>query len=100
MKLSLLISAILLVQQSFAHPGQSFEQHAQEVHERGAYLASNKRSLAHCADKFAASGNKIAVHNRRSELIKTLRAKRDVASGMPSHCTTARIEREADDRHR
>jgi len=81
MKLTALLGVALLAQSSLAHPGQSAAEHAQEAAERRAYLANNKRSLAHCADTLKARGNDIAMHARRSAMIEKLRAKRAIAQG-------------------
>lgn len=82
MKLTALLNIALLAQSSLAHPGQSAAEHAQEVAERRAYLANNKRSLAHCADTLKARGNDLTMHARRSAMVEKLRAKRDIAQGI------------------
>ena len=82
MKFTAVLGAALLAQQSFAHPGASAEEKAQEVAERRAYLANNKRDLSHCADKLKARGNDAAMHARRSATVEKLRAKRAIAKGM------------------
>ncbi|KAH8730076.1 oxidoreductase-like protein [Phaeosphaeriaceae sp. PMI808] len=76
MKFSNLIRAALLAQQCLAHPGQSTEEHAQEVAERQAYLNANPRSLADCADALRKRGNHIAMHQRRAAQVAKLQAKR------------------------
>ena len=78
---STFLSAALLTQFSVAHPGQSAEEQAQEIAERRAYLANNKRSLAHCADALKARGNDVAMHARRSAAVERLRVKRAIAQG-------------------
>ncbi|KAI4950648.1 hypothetical protein J4E91_004533 [Alternaria rosae] len=83
MKLTALLNIALLAQSSLAHPGQSAAEHAQEVAERRAYLANNKRSLAHCADTLKARGNDLTMHARRSAMVEKLRAKRDIAQEKP-----------------
>ncbi|KAF1940819.1 aromatic compound dioxygenase [Clathrospora elynae] len=75
---SLFGAAALLLQQSIAHPGQSAEDHAQEVAERNEYLSNNRRSLAHCADTLKARGNDVAMHARRSAMVEKLRAERAI----------------------
>lgn len=83
MKLISVLGAALLAQQSVAHPGASAEEKAQEVAERRAYLANNKRDLAHCADKLKARGNDAVMHARRSAAVEKLRAKRAIAKEAP-----------------
>lgn len=85
MKLTTILGAALLTQQSIAHPGQSAEENAKEVAERRAYLANNKRSLAHCADSLKARGNDLAMHARRSAVVEKLRAKRAIGQGNQKH---------------
>ena len=91
--LSTLMGAAMLVQPSFAHPGDSAEEHAREVAERRAYLANNKRSLAHCADSLKARGNDVAMHARRSAQVEKLRAKRSIGQGTPQSCPQAAMNR-------
>lgn len=81
MKFISALSVATLAQQVLAHPGASAEEKAQEVAERRAYLANNKRDLAHCADKLKARGNDAAMHARRSATVEKLRAKRAIAKG-------------------
>ncbi|KAF1921037.1 Intradiol ring-cleavage dioxygenase [Ampelomyces quisqualis] len=50
MKFAIVLGAILLGQQTVAHPGQSVKENAKEVAKRRAYLANNRRSLAHCTN--------------------------------------------------
>lgn len=78
MKFATVFGAVLLVQQAIAHPGQSAEENAKEIAERRAYLANNKRSLAHCANTLKARENDIAVHARRSAAVEKLRAKKAI----------------------
>jgi hypothetical protein len=81
MKFTAVLGTALLAQISLAHPGQSVAEHAQDAAERRAYLANNKRSLAHCADSLKARGNDVAMHARRSAMVERLRAKRVIAQG-------------------
>ncbi|KAF1849849.1 aromatic compound dioxygenase [Cucurbitaria berberidis CBS 394.84] len=81
--LSTLVGAAMLFQASIAHPGQSAEENALEIAERRAYLANNKRSLAHCAEKLKARGNDAAMHARRSVAVEKLRAKRAISQAKP-----------------
>ncbi|KAF7678220.1 extracellular dioxygenase [Alternaria burnsii] len=83
MKLTTLISVAFLAQSSLAHPGESAAQHARDAAERRAYLANNKRSLAHCDDTLKARGNDITMHARRSAMVEKLRAKRAIAQDKP-----------------
>ncbi|KAF2846335.1 aromatic compound dioxygenase [Plenodomus tracheiphilus IPT5] len=83
MKFSTVLSAALLAHHSFAHPGQSAAENAKEVAERRDYLANNKRSLSHCADKLKARGNDMAMHARRSAAVEKLRAKREIGQENP-----------------
>ncbi|KAH7094656.1 Intradiol ring-cleavage dioxygenase-like protein [Paraphoma chrysanthemicola] len=76
-------AAALLAQTAVAHPGQSKEEAAQEMAERRAYFAANKRSLAHCADALKKRGNDIAMHNRRAAAVEKARAKRSLSVGKP-----------------
>jgi hypothetical protein len=78
---STLMGAAMLASPAIAHPGQSAEEHAQEIAERRAYLANNKRSLAHCAEKLKARGNDVAMHARRSAAFEKARAKRAISQG-------------------
>lgn len=79
--LSTLMGAAMLAQPSVAHPGASAAEIAQEAAERRAYLANNKRSLAHCAESLKKRGNDVAMHARRSAAVERLRAKRAIAQG-------------------
>lgn len=81
MKLTNFLGLALFAQQTFAHPGQSAEELAQEIAERRAYLAANKRSLAHCADSLKARGNHAAMHQRRAAQVEAARAKRSIDTG-------------------
>ncbi|CAN9297314.1 unnamed protein product [Alternaria sp. RS040] len=83
MKLTTLISVAFLAQSSLAHPGESAAQHARDAAERRAYLADNKRSLAHCDDTLKARGNDITMHARRNAMVEKLRAKRAIAQDKP-----------------
>lgn len=83
---SAILSAALLVQQGFAHPGQSKAELEQEIRERAEYMstvAPHKRSLAHCADKLKARNSDIA---RRAAKVKALREKRSISQG--TYCAT------------
>jgi protocatechuate 3,4-dioxygenase beta subunit len=82
MKITSIIGAVMLAQQTFAHPGESAEQHAKDAAERRAYLNANKRSLAHCADALQKRGNDVAMHQRRMAQVEKARAKRAISSGM------------------
>ncbi|KAF2035371.1 aromatic compound dioxygenase [Setomelanomma holmii] len=79
MRFTAFLGAALLAQQSVAHPGQSKEEAAKEFAERRAYLANNKRSLAHCADALKKRGNDFAMHNRRAVAVEKARAKRAIS---------------------
>ncbi|KAJ4365168.1 hypothetical protein N0V83_008786 [Neocucurbitaria cava] len=81
--LSTLMGAAMLMQPALAHPGDSAEEKAREIAQRRAYLANNKRSLAHCADKLKARGNDVAMHARRSAQVEKLRAKRSIGQEKP-----------------
>lgn len=81
MKFTSVLSAALLAQSSFAHPGDSAEETAREVAARREYLANNKRSLAHCVEPLKARGNDVAMHKRRSAMVEQLRAKRSISQG-------------------
>ncbi|KAH7389495.1 Intradiol ring-cleavage dioxygenase [Phaeosphaeria sp. MPI-PUGE-AT-0046c] len=74
MKLTNFLGVALFAQHTFAHPGESAEEVAQEAAVRRAYLAANERSLAHCADSLKARGNDVAMHKRRAALIEAARA--------------------------
>lgn len=78
----------LLIRQSTAHPGESAEDHLQEIAQRRAYLANNKRSLAHCADTLKARGNDVAMHARRSAEVERMRTKRGILQGTPINFST------------
>jgi protocatechuate 3,4-dioxygenase beta subunit len=81
MKITSIIGAALLAQQTFAHPGESAEQHGKDAAQRRAYLNANKRSLAHCADALQKRGNDVAMHQRRMAQVEKARAKRAISSG-------------------
>ncbi|PSN59471.1 aromatic compound dioxygenase [Corynespora cassiicola Philippines] len=83
MKLTRLLGAALLLQQSIAHPGQSAAEHAKEIAERRDYLSTHKRSLAHCAEKLKARGNDLAMQHRRNAKVDALRAKRSIGQEKP-----------------
>ncbi|KAF1839190.1 putative extracellular dioxygenase [Decorospora gaudefroyi] len=83
MRLTTLLEAALLAHRTFAHPGQSAQENAQEIAERRAYLATNKRSLAHCASKLKARGNDAAMYARRSATVAQLREERSIAQEKP-----------------
>lgn len=82
MKFTNIVGAVLLAQQSLAHPGQSAEEHAQEIAERRAYLNANKRTLADCAGALQKRGNDVAMHQRRAAQIQEARAKRSIDTGL------------------
>ena len=81
MKFIAALGAVLLAQQSIAHPGQSAEENAREVAERRDYLSTHKRSLAHCSEKLKARGNDVAMQQRRSAKVEKLRAERSIGHG-------------------
>lgn len=76
--ISALAGAVLLAQQSTAHPGDSPEEHAREIAQRRNYLSNHKRSLAHCADTLKTRGNDLAMAHRRSLEVKKMRTKRAI----------------------
>lgn len=80
MKFTNVLGFALFAQQTLAHPGQSAEEMAQEMEERRAYLAENKRSLAHCADSLKARGNDVLMHKYRAAQLEATRAKRSIST--------------------